>query len=499
MEDANSQHSQQTAQDFNAVGTNHSIQSKPDHADAEMTGDKNPILRAVQESFEALLAVSTATMRTQQKTDVPVDLHYEIKRKVVESVPDNGRVQAANIISCREWKARPFDAVYLEAERKAIQNRHLKVDRYFIGTVDEFTDREVIENLKKHREAGVRVRHAYITPEMAQMQDFKRDIGYHESMPHCVTEGIREEGFMWKGSVATSREECTNAEVIFRILSEHSPNFPEQEHMSKREHIARSVAGWARFWEDQGSEQSADPGGLEFSPMLGNLERMIRENLGRRQERSAQFNIVDAGCGDGKNLVYCIEVCNRLSNEFPGAKFDITGAEICPQAVDLCHDRLKQITREQNVVARVLERDVSIDIPAVTDSVDILFGTDIFIHILPAELNSALAEWRRVLRRRGRLLFNVNRIDDDIFEDCRTAAEKGDEGCEEVKEFAHAWWFRDTFYRYYSLSVISDILTTAGFSKYHPIAEERRELPHGRYRNREHFHRNYIIDAFSNT
>ncbi len=499
------------------------IQRGSGEANGTMTNSLNPILDAVRESFEGLVIQVTGDMRAKQECDVPVSLHYEVKQKVIERMPDGGLVQVANILSCREWQTEPFNANYLQAELTAIQSKHLIVERYFIGTVDEFTDKEVMENLEQHEEAGVRVRRVYVTPDIAQQPDFKRDIGYHQTVPPCLTEGIREAGFMWKGFVATSASHRIDAERIIRILQRHSPRYHGRQGGTDRMRVVgRSVEGWTRFW----NEQSGCSDGNSHNPMLEmNLEKIIRDVLRVRPASAEPFNIIDAGCGDGKNLVFCVDLCNKLAAEFPSIQFEITGADICRHAVDLCRRKLDRMSKVQNVDARVLQSDIrhdevpsphpdvrrfarqvcadfwylhiSIDVPAVTGRVDVLFMSDTFIHIYPTELEYALAEWRRVLRKRGRLLFNVNRQDDDVFADCRAAVEKGEHGCEEVDEYMPSWWFRDTFYRYYSEKNLRQMLTDANFAINSIKDEDRQEKSHGPYRQRDHWHRNRVIDAFA--
>jgi SAM-dependent methyltransferase len=372
--------------------------------------------------------------------------------------------------------------------------KKLVLERFFIGTVEQFENVNARGLMNKNRDARVVVRRVYINEKVSKNPAFERDIGFHETEPECLTEGIYEQGFLTHGRVSTNDARGEAAQII-SVLEKYSPAYLARSDEQLRRY-ERSAKGWEEFYNARRNRTTVwkdDP-----SPILHageKLELLLSNILGEQDDLDRNSCIiVDAGCGDGINLKYCIEVCRKLSETFYNVRFDVTGVDFSPTAVDICKKNLEVESRPQFVDRRVVCRDILEEIPAVTDTVDLLFCANTFSHLHPGELNNALTEWRRVLRIGGRLLFNVYSTDDDTHLQCQEAARKRLAGCSRARQ-TNAWWYQDKYYKYYERDEIERIIRDAKFRVDAIRRMEWTDPAHDEYRPQPHVHRSWVVEA----
>lgn len=481
-----------------AQGVHSAVQGENPDGFKPTLGPLDPILEGVRQEFEKLLArVTEAMKQAKECKELPIPIFYAAKALAVKQVSDAKKIKAVNILRHKEWTYKNFSGAYLHTEGAEIALRNLRVERFFVGTMEQFETPEVRNLMKRNIEDDVIVRRVYVDKKVGGNPAFDRDIAFHETVPEsCLTEGIYEGDYLTHGRI-TTKDAQIEAEQIFTTLEKYSPRHlvRSSERVNKME---RSKKGWEEIY----AQHSTSVQRQEVSPILSEnnrLETLLRLVLKDNNDPDqASCNIVDAGCGNGISLAYCIDVCQGLHNEFNNARFDVTGIDFSRTAISLSTTNLINLERSKPpyVNGRVLLRDITEDIPAVTDTVDLLFCVNTFSHLHPDELVHALAEWRRVLRPGGRLLFNAYLPENESLQRCQDAARMGSPGCGSDNR-ATAWWYHDMLYKYYKEEEIGHLIDAAGFKINEITSMEWTEPSHDQHRPEEQQNRSLIIDASS--
>ncbi|MDX6475855.1 MAG: hypothetical protein QOH95_1366 [Gaiellaceae bacterium] len=104
--------------------------------------------------------------------------------------------------------------------------------------------------------------------------------------------------------------------------------------------------------------------------------------------------VVDVGCGEGKHSL-------RLARRFG---FDVTGLDPVPRHIELANAELAAVAAERPELRQLVRfgEGSAEALPLEDRSADLVWCRDVLVHV--ADLDSAYAEFRRVLRDGGRVL-----------------------------------------------------------------------------------------------
>ena len=128
---------------------------------------------------------------------------------------------------------------------------------------------------------------------------------------------------------------------------------------------------------------------------------------------------------------------------------------------------------------------------------DILICADTFGQLYPSEVGRALQEWRRALRPSGTLFLNAYTPNDDTAIDCKDSVALHEPDSEKDSGFDDAWWYRNTYYKYYDVNELKKLLNDAGLGIINLEKKRWTDPPHPGYREHEHEHENWIVEAQS--
>jgi SAM-dependent methyltransferase len=442
---------------------------------------------------------AVSEMRLHGRCRLPMTRYYGVIGDILSRVNKGGTIKVTNILSHKEWQTRDFSVDYLQEESRLIKTRHLQVERYFIGTPLRFEADGVRKLIERNRQAGVRVHNVFIDENMTNQGRFNRDIGLYQTTPICFVEGIHEGGYLKSGEIGTQQSLVEEIEQVFREVESYSTQYFERTEL-ERYALRRSKGGWRApyFNEDRPAWQEKP------CPMLVKYFPRLLATAAQRAvvEKRGYISILDAGCGDGRNMLFCIEAINNLPRETRRRlTFRLLGVDICDSAIQQCRRILSAISCPTNIVVHVAEGNIVDELPAVRETVDILVCADTFGQLYPTEVVHALDEWCRVLRRRGNLLINVYTPEDDTLRHCINDIENGFVGSEVDSNYDHAYWYRDTYYKYYERDELITLLKSRHknrqLASVRVIQEEWCDPPHSEYRTVTHTHRNWVVIAES--
>ena len=170
--------------------------------------------------------------------------------------------------------------------------------------------------------------------------------------------------------------------------------------------------------------------------------------------------IVDAPCGDGKNIF-------ELSEIGP-----VIGCDTSERALQICEER-RQDSGSKNV--SVMSGDI-FQLPFVSGGISSFFCCDLLGHLPNPEV--ALAEMKRVCADDGVVIATTFSWNDSVLQDQRMRA---------IDECSY--WFQDQwFFRFYDKSAATKLAEGCGFEVHHIEEFSWIESPHPGYREYEHEH-----------
>lgn len=454
-------------------------------ADTQLEPPFQALRRVVLEDARA----AVHQMADHKCCDFPFKTYYKATRALMEQIRTGGKVCVTNLLAQREWISNAFTE-YLPLETRLIEEKRLEVTRFFVGTVEEFENENVQRHLSSQRKQGVIVRSVYVDRPLTDSigSTFDRDIGIYGTMPESFIEGISEDGELLHGKFGTNPDQLTSIRRVFEVLSKYATARTRRRNDAERQSLARSMQGWQLPYDEEGPAWQSHE-----CPMLKEyFEPVLRKAVQRATEQQRDHvTIVDLGCGDGRNFAYMAQICTGLTSA-DGIKFELIGLDFCERAVRRCRETIHSLPSSNKYAAAA--RNFVDDVPAVTGTVDLLIAVDVATHIYHSELPVALKEWNRVLRDEGILLFNAYTPLDDTIKHCRADVENRIAESGQLEGVDNAWWYRDTFYKYYEWDELHRQLGNAHFASTHNIMTWR-DPPHGRYRPHAHDHHNLVITA----
>lgn len=195
---------------------------------------------------------------------------------------------------------------------------------------------------------------------------------------------------------------------------------------------------------------------------VGFLEHFL-EHVGARL--TSESLILDAGCGEGRNL----ESLGRLSGRLVACDSSLHGLA-----------RASTSSRAHRLVRCAVE-----ELPVPNGQVDFVLASDIF-ETLP-DLKRPLAEIHRVLRAGGFLLANIPDLDDAIA------------GIDMRRTGTREYLYRDRFYfRFMEVAKARTVVENSGFSIWRQERCSWEEAPHPGFREEPHQHTSWVFLAQKN-
>jgi len=236
--------------------------------------------------------------------------------------------------------------------------------------------------------------------------------------------------------------------------------------------------------------------------LTGRLPFLLRRAISSKGEQNlssgAKIVIVDAGCGDGRNLQFIANACQAILARYETElRFELVGIDLCDSAVQQARRALQALGLPEQIGWRIHERNIVEEIPVVTDGTDILVCADTFGQLYPSEVPHSLAEWKRALRRGGMLVLNAYTPDDETRRHCERDVAIGGIGSEIGKRHTNAWWYRNTYYKDYTRNELSLLMRESKFAVVEMTEEQWVDPPHPGYREKGHKHYNWVVVAES--
>jgi ubiquinone/menaquinone biosynthesis C-methylase UbiE len=175
---------------------------------------------------------------------------------------------------------------------------------------------------------------------------------------------------------------------------------------------------------------------------------------------SKSAKILDAGCGDGRNLVY-----------LAGLGYKIFGIDISKEAIKITHNKLKALSLKTYLRVGDLY-----NLPYKNNFFDAIYYDFTNVHIEKPE--SVLADFRRVLKPGALLLFETTSKRDSLY--------KGKNK-----------FFEDRFYfRFYDQKEVLELVKKYfKIKKIEPSTIWHENHGKGYAKRRKHFHKSYLITA----
>jgi len=209
--------------------------------------------------------------------------------------------------------------------------------------------------------------------------------------------------------------------------------------------------GWEHAYTEQASSTLWQD---EPSPLMPWLVEIFR--------RESVTRVVDAGCGDGRNV-----------DALARGGFQTLGIDVSPTALRRAAERFSTRGLDGFFVRQDLG---ALDLA--TESVDAVTCIDVFNHIYDPQ--AALAEVHRVLRPGGLFATNVFNPQDSEFG-----------AGEEVGH--HTFHYRDTMFRFYDEDELRGLLSDFTVEEFR--SDQWVDPPHGDFRPYEHTHVNFVLLA----
>jgi SAM-dependent methyltransferase len=199
-------------------------------------------------------------------------------------------------------------------------------------------------------------------------------------------------------------------------------------------------------------------------------------NLGT-WKRAGIRTVLDAGCGDGKNLATLVR-----------AGFTSMGADLSPSALEKCEHYL----REQGLAGgyELLPPTPLETLPIETASVDAALCIDVLGHLPQPGL--VIGELARVVRPGGLIYASVFHPADE----CRTGPRM------RLGDTADEFWYtpsvpdgREFYYRFYEREQVVELFSSTGLRVVSVEAHRWPEPPHQGYREEPHVHASWFVLA----
>lgn len=173
-------------------------------------------------------------------------------------------------------------------------------------------------------------------------------------------------------------------------------------------------------------------------------------------------NILDAGCGDGRNLT-----------PFVDAGFDVTGIDYSSQAIDCCRKNLPD-AHNLTLICNPLDK-----IPLDSESVSTIICDHVIVHLSHPE--TVIEEFHRIIRTGGYALLEFTSLLDSTFGQGKRLAKK---------KFCQ----NGVYLRYYEPSDFIGILQD-WFEVVYFTSEYSTDPPHGSgyVRAERHDHHSYFV------
>ncbi len=177
---------------------------------------------------------------------------------------------------------------------------------------------------------------------------------------------------------------------------------------------------------------------------------------------SQAAEVLDLGCGDGRNLVALAR-----------AGLQASGVDASPTACA----RARQNASLLGLDVTVWEADAE-NLPLPSASVDAVICFDVFTHFL--DPGAVLFELRRVIRPGGLLIFNAYSVNDSEYGVGENVAPR-------------QFLFKDTLFRFYERAEVLELLE--GWDVLSCDEEFWDDPPHGDFRPYPHRHGAYVLAA----
>ncbi|HEX8130298.1 MAG TPA: TIR domain-containing protein [Pyrinomonadaceae bacterium] len=462
-----------------------------------------PSLEVIFDNLRLSLALElkrlVAEMENEGTCKLSMAIYYDIVVDVLEQVRDGGTVHVTNILWHQEWKDTGFVRDYLEEEARLIQERGLRVERFFIGTPSLFDSLGVRHLIHRNRVAGVIVRCLYVTEDMKSEQAsniFDWDIGIYETTPRCFVQGHHRSGYLIYGTVGTASSTYKRLRNAFERYEKLACR-PRERDVEEDRALQKSVLGWRQPYFDHSQPAwQAEPCPMVEEKIGFLIQRAIKQRYDAGDHASTKIVLVDAGCGDGRNLQFLANLCCSLVTDGKSPfEFELVGVDLCDSAVKQARERLHQMELPHFVTWRTHERNIVDELPVVSEGADILVCTDTFGQIYASEVPHALSEWRRALRRSGTILLNAYTPEDDTLKHCEREAEGNRLGSQKDSRYENAWWYKNTYYKYYKRQELLALMRDAKFAVVSLEDRQWLDPPHPGYREEEHIHKNWVVVA----
>jgi ubiquinone/menaquinone biosynthesis C-methylase UbiE len=456
-----------------------------------------PIFDHLRLSLAMDLKRLVAGMENEATCKLSMSVYYDVVIDVLRQVRDRGNVRVTNILWHQEWKDLEFVRDYLDEEARLIRERGLRVERFFIGTPSLFDSPDVRLLIRRNRLAGVIVRCLYVTEDMKLEHAgniFDWDIGVYESTPRCFVQGHHRTGYLVYGTIGTAGITSQRLHDAFDRYEQMACRSRKRDLIEDRA-LQLSLIGWRQpYFDDSQPAWQSDPCPMLREKMEFLIKRAIKRRYSAVDRSKRKIVLVDAGCGDGRNLQYLAELCGSLDNR-SSFEFELVGVDLCDSAIRQARERLQQMELPEWVSWRVHERNIVDEIPVVSEGVDIFICADTFGQIYSSEVSDALREWRRTLNRSGMLLLNAYTPEDDTQKHCERETRNNNPDSEKDTRYENAWWYKNTYYKYYKKQEILKLMNEANFAVVTLEQQEWLDPPHPGYREEEHLHQNWVVVA----
>ncbi|MCA1568268.1 MAG: methyltransferase domain-containing protein [Acidobacteria bacterium] len=462
-----------------------------------------PHLEPMFDSLRLSLAMDlkrlVAEMENEGTCKLSMSIYYDVSVDILKQVRDGGNVQVTNILWHQEWKDMEFARDYLEEEARLIRERGLRVERFFIGTPSLFDSPDIRRLIHRNRVAGVIVRCLYVTEDMKSDQPgniFDWDIGIYETAPKCFVQGHHRSGYLVYGTIGTT-------ELLYKRLHKAFEHYEQlacpsrERNLDEDRALQLSRIGWRLpYFDDSQPAWQSDPCPMVKEKVEFLIQRAVKRGYEAADRSGQKIVLVDAGCGDGRNLQYLAELCCALvADDKGGLEFELVGVDLCDSAVRQARERLRRMELPPCISWRVHERNIVYEVPVVSRGVDIFICTDTFTNIYSSEVPRALREWRRALRVGGMLLLNAYTPDDDTQKHCEREARNNSLDSQKDHHYENAWWYKKTFYQYYEKQELLMLMNEANFAVVTLEHQQWQDPPHPGYREEEHIHMNWVAVA----
>jgi 2-polyprenyl-3-methyl-5-hydroxy-6-metoxy-1,4-benzoquinol methylase len=183
--------------------------------------------------------------------------------------------------------------------------------------------------------------------------------------------------------------------------------------------------------------------------------------------------VLDAGCGDGKNLVYLVQ-----------QGFMVVGADASRTALEKCRYHLQDQELDRNYL--LLSPTPLDKLPVLDESFDAAICVDVLGHL--EEPLPILHEVRRVIRQGGPLYASVFHLDDQCREGPRMRRLSDTEYFYQPSGTSDA----EYYFRFYGEQQARTLFESSGFNLKSIRSHRWKEPPHVGYRDEWHEHESWF-------